>query len=722
MMDIITITGYIDDVIFLNAQNGYAVFKLLQENTQITCVGILPSARAGELVELSGNWVLHKTFGRQFGFNKADRQLPDTNDALVKYLASGLVKGIGEKTALRIVEKFGNQTSYIIENDPIQLATIKGISTEKAMQVGESIASQKNLAAVVLLFSKHGINANYAFRAYQFYEDETIDIINRNPYSLCNEEVGLTFKQADRIASVLGMLIDAPERIVAGIEYVLLKAAQSGSTYLPLQELITHTASKLRVDEIAIRTELTMCFNSDLLVNDHEKIYLPKYFQAEEYVANKIKSLLKLDYSHNSKIIEERLVTVLDKMHLTLDDDQILAIRKSLFSGISIISGGPGTGKTTIIKVLIDTLFMMGLKFSLTAPTGRASKKMEQYSVFKAKTIHRLLEVDMMASQGETVFMKNEHDPLDCDVIIVDEVSMVDILLFQSLLKAIPSGGRLVLVGDCDQLPAIGPGLVLSDLLNSEKVPYSLLTKIYRQEEFSLIPQFSQDIISGKFTEQFYDNKEIINISCQRNDETLKQVLNVYQQLSKTNSDVQLITPSKKGILGTINLNKVMQESCNKKSTSKIEKVFPSRIFREHDKVMQIRKNYNLYYRNQTEEGFGIYNGDIGVISEINLHDKTVNVIFEEEKMVTYEFAELDQLELAYSITVHNSQGSEYDCVIIPLYNAYEALLNRNLFYTAVTRAKKQIYLIGDNNIIRRMINNVEVGKRYSGLLEMLLI
>ena len=720
MCDNELVTGYIENIIYTNNENGYAIFIVNAEKVKITCVGVIPNIKTGELVELGGNWTEHKKYGKQFAFNEVKRTIPNKTDALVKYLSSGLIKGIGEKTAIRIVETFKNETIDILENNPIRLAEVKGISEKKAILLGETIFEQKKLASVIMLLAKYNISSNIAMKAYKEFKDETLDTIKSNPYKMCIEGIGLNFKSADRIASGEGLEETSPDRIIAGILYVLFRASQAGNTYLKHEKLLELCKKILHIDEQLIEDEINNCILSNILIKLENKIYLLKYYNAEKYVANRIKSLCKINYSSDKKVIDKAFLSTFKKMHIELDEIQKEAVNIALYNGVSIISGGPGTGKTTIIKVLIDTLFMLGIKFSLAAPTGRAAKKMEEYSVYEAKTIHRLLEVDIVGDRVDTTFLKNEYNPLECDVIIIDEVSMVDILLFQSLLKALPVGGRVVLIGDVNQLPAIGPGLVLKDMIDSKNVPFRLLSKIYRHVEFSKIPEFSKDVIEGIVPNEYIENEEIHILECESNDQTLYKIEEIYKKAIMDSIDVQVITPSKKGLLGTQNLNTFLQEKMNPKNMRSNEKKYISKVFREKDKVMQIKNNYDLYYISNSDEGHGVYNGDIGYIKEINNEAQFLTVVFDREKLVTYKYDELDQLELAYCTTVHKSQGSEYDCIIIPLYRTYDLLLNRKLLYTAVTRAKKYLYLVGDKKIIKRMISNINTSERNSGLIDML--
>ena len=721
MDEYITIEGYVEDIIYNNSENGYSVFKLSYKNMKLTCVGTILEVKPGELLELIGNWVSHKKFGKQFSFKEVKRQLPNSENAMVKYLSSGFIKGIGEKTAIKIINHFGSDITYVLENDPMRLSEIKGISQQKAIEIKETMQQQKNLSSVVMFFSKYGISINTALKAYKLLGEETLDLIKKNPYRLCDELIGLSFKKADMIASSEQLEFDSSERITSGLIYILRKALSQGHTFLKIDNLVKHSSQLLKVNPELIRYELKETINNGMLVNNSECIYIPKYYDSEKYVADRIRSLKEIDYSSNKKLAESSFKKVLENMNIEIDSIQQQAVNTALYKGISVISGGPGTGKTTIIKVLIDTLFMMGVKFLLAAPTGRAAKKMEEYSVFESKTIHRLLEVEVISSTNESIFNRNEYNPLECDVLIIDEVSMVDILLMQALLKALPIGGRIVLLGDSNQLPAVGPGLVLQDIIESEIVHCTLLNKIYRQGEFSKIPELSQNIINGIITQDYNYKNEINLIECKDDSQSIKTIETIYNEHIINKTDIQIISPSKKGMLGTDNLNKYMQDKINSKHFTKNEKIFSTGIFREHDKVMQIKNNYDLYYRSAKGEGYGIYNGDIGVIKEINNEKKYLKVMFEGEKLVEYEFSECNQIELAYCITVHKSQGSEYDCIIIPLYYAYEALLNRNLLYTAITRAKKRIYLIGDKNVITKMINNKDTNRRYSGLVDMLL-
>jgi len=720
MNDSIQLNGHIENIIFTNQENGYSVFLVAYEKTKSTCVGIVPNIRMGELVQLTGNWSEHKKFGKQFVFSEIKRMMPSKEDSLVKYLASGLVKGIGEKTAIRIIETFKEKTLDIIENQPIRLAEIKGISEKKALLLGETINEQKNLAAVIIFFSKYNISSVIALRAYKQFKEDTLSLVKKNPYRLCTEEIGLNFKKADNIANGEGLEPTASERITAGIVYVLYRASQAGNTFLEKDNLIALSKRILFVDEVTIEQEIDNCIYNNILVSMDMKVYLLKYYDAEQFVSDKIKSLCKINYVNDKTKIEKVFMDSLKNMNIKLDDNQKKAVNIALYNGISIISGGPGTGKTTIIKVLIDTLYMLGIKFFLAAPTGRAAKKMEEYSLYESKTIHRLLEVDIIGDKKDTVFLRNEHNPLECDVLIIDEVSMVDIILFQSLLKAMPLGSRIVLIGDANQLPAIGPGSVLKDMIDSNKISYMQLDKIYRHTKLSKIPEFSKDIIEGRLPKQ-YTNKEGINIiNCDSTDETLNVIEKTYKNLLSNNIDIQVITPSKKDVLGTISLNKYLQEIINPKSPLKSEKKFIYNVFRQGDKVMQIRNNYDLYYKTDIGEGYGIYNGDIGYVHYINEKEEYLTILYDKEKLVTYQYNELDQIELAYCITVHKSQGSEYECVIIPLYKTYDFLLNRKLLYTAITRAKQYLYLIGNQKIINTMIHNFNTRKRNSGLIDML--
>lgn len=724
MEDFITIKGGVEDIIFHNNDNSYSVFTLNCEGSSVTVVGTFPALRPGENLEIKGSWTSHKRYGRQFTANAFQRNMPDKDDALVKYLASGFVKGVGLVTAQRIVEKFGSDTPEILEKSPFRLAEVKGVSPAKAVMIGNAISSQRVLSDVIMFFTKYGLNPAKGARAYKYLGDNAVERIKADPYLLISENFGLRFKQADTIARMENEdfedYMQADSRICAGIRYVLGRARSSGHSYLPISILLQSCRIVLGIDESFIETQIDRMLEQKLLASVGECMYLMEMYKAERYVADKIIELSSVDFTYSSKY-EYSLLESLDELHIDLDNIQTRACIAAIENGVSVISGGPGTGKTTIIRALIGVFEKTGKSYKLAAPTGRAAKKMQEASGRDAKTIHRLLEIEFIGDEGEMQFARNDKKPIDSDVVIIDEMSMVDIELMQSLLKAVSAGTRLVIIGDMDQLPAVGPGKVLQDIIESGSVECTILENIYRQETGSSIPILARDINNGLMPDLEPDDGSLTFIEARGFTNIFTSMTEIIMREMKTSQDIQVITPGKKGETGTINLNARMQDVFNPSGKGKREKHFMNRKYREGDKVMQIKNNYEITYTTYYEEGTGIYNGDIGYLDEIDTESEKFKVVFDGEKTVIYDFSESDQLETAYAITVHKSQGSEYDVVVMPLYGVNELLQNRNLLYTAVSRAVKRLYIIGSREVLLSMIRNVNKKPRYSGLREMLI-
>lgn len=724
MEEKITIKGYVEDIVFHNDENGYSVFTMEQENSIITAVGCVHSIRPGEYLEMLGQWAVHKRYGKQFSIQKIDRSMPDRDDALVKYLASGFVKGVGLATAQRIVDEFGQDTVRILEEDADKLAKIKGISLTKARMIGEAVQSRKSLANTILYFSKFGLGPEKGAKAYKYLGDDAVEKIKANPYILISEEFGLSFKQADKIAmneSADGEFIESEARIYSGINYVLGRAIQSGHTYLPKSIFIESCKKVLGVSEELIEDETNSMIEAGFLKLRGENIYLTRMHEAEKQVAQKLLQLASVDFGFGAKY-DYALTESLKDLHIELDEIQKEACIAAISNGVSVISGGPGTGKTTIIKAIIGVFQRTDKKCKLAAPTGRAAKKMEESSGMESKTIHRLLEIDYVGEESIMTFARDENNPLNADVLIIDEMSMVDIELMNSLLKAVAVGTRLVFIGDVDQLPAVGPGDVLRNIIESQTIRATILKTIYRQETGNIIPIIAGCINKGEAppTDGKQDSFELIH--CHNANDIINEMKTIIGKEIAEGNEIQVITPSKKGATGTINLNKIMQETFNPASGRKREKKYMNRVFREGDKVMQTRNNYEITYYINGDEGRGIYNGDIGVLMGIDHGTSTMEVLFDDEKSVIYDVEEAEQLETAYAITVHKSQGSEYKTVIMPLYGISGFLCTRNLLYTAVSRAVNRLYIIGEPRVFLSMIKNTNKKPRYSGLKEFLIV
>ncbi len=724
MEEFITINGGVEDIIFHNSKNSYSVFTMSCEGSIVTVVGTFPALRPGENLEITGLWTSHKRYGRQFTASTFQRNIPDKDDALVRYLASGFVKGVGVVTAQRIVEKFGADTPVVLEKEPGRLSEVKGISPAKAIMIGNAISSQRVLSDVIMFFTKYGLSPAKGAKAYKYLGDSAVEKIKADPYLLISERFGLRFKQADSIARMenddFGEYMQSDSRICAGIRYVLGRAKNSGHSYLPVNLLLQSCRIVLGLDESFLEAQVDKMLDEKLIASSGECIYLKEMYDAEIFVAKKIKKLSSVDFSYSEKY-EYSLTESLEELHIDLDSIQTRACKSAIENGVSVISGGPGTGKTTIIRALIGVFEKTGKSYKLAAPTGRAAKKMQEASGRDAKTIHRLLEIEFIGDDGDMQFARNEKNPIDADVVIIDEMSMVDIELMQSLLKAISAGTRLILIGDMDQLPAVGPGKVLQDIIESATVDCTILENIYRQETGSSIPVLARDINNGLMPDLHPEDGSLTFIEERGGRNIFKKMTEIIMQEMKSSSDIQVITPGKKGDTGTINLNAMMQDVFNPERSGKREKKYSNRTYREGDKVMQIKNNYEIAYTTYYEEGTGIYNGDIGYLEEIDIESEKIKVVFDGEKTVIYDFSESDQLETAYAITVHKSQGSEYDVVIMPLYGVNELLQNRNLLYTAVSRTVKRLYIIGSKEVLMSMIRNVNKKPRYSGLREMLI-
>ena len=728
-----TITGYVDHIIYRSAENGYTVFEMVCEEEEITCVGVFSDIAEGENIEAKGEYTEHPTYGRQFKVHSFEEKAPEDEIAIERYLGSGAIKGIGLALAARIVRRFKKDTFRIIEEEPERLAEVKGISERKAMEIADQVNAKKDLRQAMIFLQQYGINTNLAVKIYNEYGQRVYSVLKENPYQMAEDIDGVGFKTADEIASRVGIRTDSDFRIRSGILYTLQQAAAEGHTYLPMEELTQRACQLLEVDGEHIEKHyMNLAIDRKLIMrqkDDATQIYASTFYYMEANMATMLKQL-DVSYKATDEEIEKRIKRIEKQTNMELDEQQICAVKEAVRNGLLIITGGPGTGKTTTINTIIRYFEMEGLDIFLAAPTGRAAKRMSETTGFEARTIHRMLEVNGGA-EGTGGFERNEQNPLETDVIIIDEMSMVDISLMYALLKAVLAGTRLILVGDVNQLPSVGPGAVLKDIIESGQFHTVKLNKIFRQASTSDIIVNAHKINNGE--EVALDNKSMDFFFLKRYeaDKIIQVTLQLIKQklpkfVDATEYDIQVLTPMRKGLLGVERLNGILQMYLNPESPSKREKEYGGTIFREGDKVMQIKNNYQLEWEIRSkyglciDKGTGIFNGDTGIIEEINFFAETLTVSFDEGKMVEYPFKLLEELELAYAITIHKSQGSEYPAVVIPLFQGPRMLMNRNLLYTAVTRAKKCVTIVGNDEIFYTMVKNNSQLKRYSGLCDRL--
>ena len=727
------ITGYVDHIVYRNAENGYTVLNLVNKEEEITCVGIFSAIAEGENIEASGDYTDHPTYGRQFKVEHFEERAPEDAQAIERYLGSGAIKGIGLALAARIVRRFKEDTFRIIEEEPERLAEIKGISERKAMEIATQVNEKRDLRQAMIFLQQYGITMNLAVKIYNRYGQEVYEILKENPYQLAEDIDGVGFKTADEIAAQVGIRSDSDFRIRSGILYVLSGAASEGHTFLPQEELTKRASELLQVEpEFIEKHYMDLAIERKLMLKQKEEqtqIYAASFYYMESNVATMLKQL-DVTYDESDTAIEKRILAIQKQTGMELEEHQVEAVKEAVKNGLLIITGGPGTGKTTTINTIIRYFEAEGMDIFLAAPTGRAAKRMSETTGYEARTIHRMLELNG-GMEGNAGFERNEMNPLETDVIIIDEMSMVDISLMHSLLKAIPTGTRLILVGDVNQLPSVGPGCVLKDIIDSGVCNVVKLTKIFRQAATSDIIVNAHKINRGE--EVVLDNKSMDFFFLKRYDADV--IINVVLQLIKqklpkfvnaSEYDIQVLTPMRKGLLGVERLNVILQKYLNPPSPEKREKEYGDTIFREGDKVMQTKNNYQLEWEIKSrfgltiEKGMGIFNGDTGIIREINDFAETVTVEFDEGRMVDYSFKLLEELELAYALTIHKSQGSEYPAVVIPLLSGPSMLMNRNLLYTAVTRARKCVTLVGNEATFAEMIKNTSQQKRYSGLCDRL--
>ena len=723
------ISGYVDHIVFRNNDNGYTVMVMICDEEELTCVGIFSDIAEGECIEAHGEYTDHPTYGRQFAVKSFVEKAPQDELAIERYLGSGAIKGIGIALAARIVRRFKEDTFRIIEEEPERLAEVKGISQRKAMEIADQVNEKRDLRQAMIFLQQYGISTTLAVKIYNTYGQEVYSILKENPYRMADDVDGVGFRTADEIAARVGIRTDSDFRIRSGIQYALLQASNEGNTYLPMPELTQRASALLEIEpEYIEKHYMNLAMDRKIImrqVDDVTQIYASAFFYMEANTATMLKQL-DATFDVPDIEIEARLRQIEKQTKMDLDEHQVEAVKEAVRNGVLVITGGPGTGKTTTINTIIKYFESEGMDIFLAAPTGRAAKRMSETTGFEARTIHRMLELNG-GVEGNAGFERNEQNPLETDVIIIDEMSMVDISLMHSLLKAIVAGTRLILVGDVNQLPRVGPGNVLKDIIDSKLFHTVMLTKIFRQASTSDIIVNAHKINRGEPVEldnksmdffflKRYDADKIINV-------TLQLIL---QKLPKfvgaSMMDIQVLTPMRKGLLGVERLNTVLQMYLNPPDKRKKEKEHGTTLFREGDKVMQIKNNYQLEWEIRSkyglciDKGTGVFNGDTGIIEEINDFAETVTVCFDEGRMVEYPFKLLEELELAYAVTIHKSQGSEYPAVVIPLLTGPRMLMNRNLLYTAVTRAKKCVTIVGNDTTFEQMIANNSQLKRYSGL------
>lgn len=731
--DVEKVTGYVEHIVFRNEENGYTVFHLENEDGEVTCVGNLNFITEGEMLELEGEYVNHSVYGNQLKVSAYRVKEPEDLVSIERYLGSGAIKGIGQTMASRIVKKFREDTFRIIEEEPERLAEIKGISERKAMEIASQMEEKKDMRKSMIYLQKYGISTKLAAKIYQRYGMKVHQILEENPYRLADDIEGVGFRTADEIAARIGIHTDSDYRIRSGLFYILQQAVAEGHIYLP-EELLLRRAKVLLGIEIEDIEKYIMdlCMERKTVMKekDGKVIVYPAHYYYMELNTAKMLNDLDIDCQMPEDMMEKRLRAVEEKEKIELDPLQHKAVIESIKHGLLILTGGPGTGKTTTINTMIQFFESEGLSILLAAPTGRAAKRMTEATGYEAQTIHRLLEVNGNPEEESTGgFLRNRENPLEADVIIIDEMSMVDLNLMHALLSAVVQGTRLILVGDVDQLPSVGPGSVLKDIISSERFHVVTLTKIFRQAGESDIIMNAHKINAGEPVELNKKSRDFFFVKCDEADTIIGGIIALIQRklpqyVQAHPNEIQVMTPTRKGLLGVERMNVILQKYLNPADEKKTEREINGRLFREGDKVMQIKNNYQLEWEICTrfgltvDKGMGVFNGDMGVISEINEYKETVEVEYDEGRKVKYGFDMVDELELAYAITVHKSQGSEYPAVILPLLPGPKLLCNRNLLYTAVTRAKKCLTIIGSDTTFQEMIRNKSEQERYTSLAE----
>ena len=731
-----TVTGYIDHVIFRNEDNGYTVMVLkgTKKEEELTCVGSFPAITQGASIEATGVYIHHPVYGKQFQISSFTEKMPEDTYGIERYLGSGAIRGIGAALAARIVQKFGDDTLRIVEEEPERLAEVKGISEKKAREIAAQVSEKAEMRKVMIFLQKYGISLNLGAKIYQKYKESVYTILQENPYRLAEDISGVGFKIADEIAARVGIHADSDYRIRSGMLYTLLQASGEGHTYLPREQLFTRCARLLGVDESYMEKHLMdMVIDRKLVLKEKsgETIVYPAQYYYLELNTARMLNELNIVCPEDKELVRHRIELIEKETGTVLDEMQKKAITEAADHGLFILTGGPGTGKTTTINAIIRFFEGEGAEIRLAAPTGRAAKRMTETTGYEAQTIHRLLELNGMPEEerdGHSAkFERNAQNPLEADVIIIDEMSMVDISLMHSLLRAVNVGTRLILVGDVDQLPSVGPGNVLKDIIGSGCFNVVKLTRIFRQAAQSDIIVNAHRINEGETVDLSKRSRDFLFIRRDNPDAVISAAITLIQKklpgyVQAQENEIQVMTPMRKGALGVERLNQILQNHLNPPSPEKKEKEAGGIIYRTGDKVMQIRNNYQLEWEIRSrygipiDKGSGVFNGDMGVIREINEYAELLTVEFDEGKLVEYSFKQLEELELAYAITIHKSQGSEYPAVIIPMYSGPRMLMTRNLLYTAVTRARSCVCLVGRPDAFYTMASNAMEQERCSGL------
>lgn len=726
--EMLQLCGSVEEIIYRNQNNGYSVLTMLCDGINTTAVGMMSDVNIGDELRLVGNWKTHSSYGEQFAFEYYELFMPSTSDGILKYLSSGVIKGIGRATAKKLVDNFGENTLEIMRDEPERLEKIKGISHDKAIALSAEVRKTFGMREVMIYLEKYHISARESVRVWKNYGAQSIEIIEQNPYVLCEKAVNVPFERADLIAAALEKPCDDEYRIRAGITHIITYNSGNGHTCLPRERLSEVTAKYLKLPEENINNVLSEMLVDGTLVSDmfgeREFVFLPSLYRSETFAAERLTEMLRFPPDRITGA-ELALETFEREKNIKYANLQRKAIVEALSGGLLILTGGPGTGKTTTLNAIIQLYKNCGIKVALGAPTGRAAKRMSEVTGEEAKTIHRLLEVEW-DKDDNSVFKRNERNLLDCDALILDELSMVDVSLFEGVMRALPLGCRLIMVGDSDQLPSVGAGNVLGDLIASEKIPVVRLTEIFRQSMKSLIVTNAHKIVRGDMPEITRTDGDFFFMSNENRDKIASTIVELYTtRLPSTYNfspleNIQILCPGRKGELGVTELNKKLQQALNPPRGKQYEITMPIYTFRLGDKVMQTKNNYDLLWtKNDGTEGSGVFNGDIGVITEINKAAKSVEVRYD-DRFVMYDSDSMTNLELAYATTVHKSQGNEFDAVIMPMYYGPPQLYYRNLLYTAVTRAKKMLVLVGNVSVLKKMVDNNKKTMRYSGLKEFL--
>ena len=728
------IEGYVDHIIYRNQENGYTVMVLTSEDTEITCVGTFSYIGEGERLEAEGTYIAHPTYGEQFRVETYAIRPPEDEESVERYLGSGAIKGVGTALAARIVRRFRADTFRIIEEEPERLAEIKGISERKAREIAQQIYEKRDMRKAMLFLQQFGVSTALAVKIFEKYGQRMYEVIEQNPYRLADDISGIGFRIADEIAKRAGVSFDSEYRVKCGISYVLQQAASEGHVFLPKELLLGRTTELLGVPIDDLDPFLVdMAIQKKIVIRkdgDRDCVYSASAYYMEMSTARMLVDL-NITGEIDAAVIEKKIASIEQETGTVLDGMQKKAVIEAVRCGLLVITGGPGTGKTTTINTLISYFESEGLQILLAAPTGRAAKRMTEATGFEAKTVHRLLEISGVQEDGGSTegFGRNAQNPLDADVIIIDEMSMVDIYLMHALLDAVTIGTRLIMVGDMNQLPSVGPGSILKDIIESNEIPVVQLTRIFRQAKESDIVVNAHKINRGEPV--VLDNKSMDFFFLKRDDTNMiiSNIITLIQKklpkfVNAKEADIQVLTPMRKGLLGVERINKILQEYLNPPKPGKQEKEYGDHLFREGDKVMQIKNNYQLEWEISTrygmtiDKGIGVFNGDMGIIRKINTYEETVTVEYDEKKLVKYPYNLLDELELAYAITIHKAQGSEYPAVIIPLLQGPRQLYYRNLLYTAVTRARKCVTVIGSESVFQEMIHNTNQQNRNTSLAE----